>query len=112
MPTTHTAPAGQLPLFEGLPTLLPTWPTRGTLAHRALALLLDGSALDHPTFEATTGSWRLAAVVFELRALGWPVQSEELPAPTADSASRRIAQYRISARDLADLLAIRRGAAQ
>lgn len=100
--------AEQLTLFA-LPPMTPTWPRRGTLAERALALLLDGRSLDHPTFEAEAGSWRLAAVVFELRALGWPVQTAEKLAPTPDCPSRCIAVYTLSARALADLLAVRGG---
>ncbi|HMN91658.1 MAG TPA: hypothetical protein PKC60_00365 [Hydrogenophaga sp.] len=99
----------QLALFD-LPPLTPTWPRRGTLADRALGLLLDGRSLDHPTFEAQAGSWRLAAVVFELRALGWPVQSTDRPAPTPDCPGRYIGIYRLSARDLAALVAVRGGA--
>lgn len=99
----------QLTLFA-LPPMCPTWPQRGTLADKALALLLDGRSLDHPMFEAEAGSWRLAAVVFELRALGWPVQATDRPAPTPDCPSRCIAIYRLSARDLAGLLAVRGGA--
>lgn len=102
--------AEQLTLFA-LPPLAPTWPRRGTLAERALGMLLDGRGIDHPTFEAEAGSWRLAAVVFELRALGWPVHTNELPAPTKDCPGRAIAVYSMSARHLADLLAPREGSA-
>lgn len=93
----------QLTLFA-LPKTRPTWPRHGTLAHKALVLLLNGRGLDHPTFDAEAGSWRLAAVVFELRAKGWPIRSVDEPAPTPKCLSRRIAIYRLSARDLAGLL--------
>lgn len=97
--------AAQLALFE-LPTQAPTRPRPGTLAERGLEMLLDGRAIDHPTFELETGSWRLAAVVFELRALGWPVQTTEHLAPSRDCPGRAIALYSLSARALADLLAV------
>lgn len=99
----------QMGLFAPL-RMVPTCPQRGTLADRALARLLDGRSLDHPTFETESGSWRLAAVVFELRALGWPVRAAEKLAPTPSCPSRRIAVYRLSERDLAELLALRVGA--
>lgn len=98
----------QLALFAP-PPFTPNWPSRGTQADKALGLLLDGRHLDHPTFEAEAGSWRLAAVVFELRALGWPVQASHKPAPTPDCPGRYIAVYRLSARALADLVAVQRG---
>jgi hypothetical protein len=101
--------AEQLALFEPLPPLAPAWPTPHTQAAHALNRLLAGDTLDHPTFEAATGSWRLAAVVFELRVLGWPVQTTDKPAPAGECPSRTIAVYSLSAYDLADLLAIRGG---
>jgi hypothetical protein len=98
----------QMALFAPLRMAL-TCPQPGTLADRALTRLLDGRSLDHPTFEAESGSWRLAAVVFELRALGWPIRAAEKPAPTPSCPSRRFAVYRLSERDLAELLALRVG---
>lgn len=98
----------QLTLFA-LPPMCPTWPQRGTLAERALALLLEGRNLDHPTFEAETGSWRLAAVVFELRELGWPVQTTEKLLPTPNCPTRHIATYCLSACSLAHLHSVQNG---
>jgi len=92
----RTAPE-QLSFLEPAP-LAPAWPARGTLADVALALLLNGERPSHPEFEHRTGSWRLAAVVFELRALGWPVESDHIPAPTADAPARCIARYFLPAR--------------
>ncbi len=84
--------------------LAPTWPTRGTLADVALRLMLDGQRLTHPEFERRTGSWRLAAMVFELRALGWPVEVDHVPAPTAEAPARTIARYYLPARAFAAAL--------
>jgi len=55
------------------PPFNPQWPTRGTLADRALKMLMDGRMIDHPDFENDTQSWRLGAVVFTLRTLGCPL---------------------------------------
>ncbi len=82
----------QLTLLDPLP-FCPTWPQRGTLADRALGMFLDGKKLDHPDFEAATASWRLAAVVFELRELDWHIESIELPAPTEENPNRFISLY-------------------
>ena len=101
MAATHTPE--QLALFEAGP-FLPNWPRPDTLAETALALLLDGRELDHPTFERLTGSWRLAAVVFELRALGWPVQSDG-ETRTLEGKARNVARYSLSARTLAEVFA-------
>lgn len=51
-------------------------PVDGTLAAVALTLMLEGRKISHPTFEAYTGSWRLAAHIYTLKRLGWPVQTE------------------------------------
>ena len=94
--------SGQLALFD-LPACVPSWPTTGTLAERALNLMLDGAKLDSPTFQDETGSWRLAAVVFELRCMGWPV--------LATRTARGVAVYRLTARAIAEAVAIRGGRA-
>ena len=98
----------QLALFE-LPACLPSWPTSGTLAARALDMLLDGQVLDHPTFEHLTGSWRLAAVVFELRALNWPIGSRSRPAQPGERGV--VAVYSLPARAIAEAVAMRGGRA-
>lgn len=92
--------------FLDPPPFCPTWPQRGTLAERALEIFLQGKKLDHPEFEAATDSWRLAAVVFELRESNWPIESMELPAPTEDSPSRFISLYYLPGKYIAQALAI------
>lgn len=47
------------------PPLAPTWPQPGTLADKALEILMTGQGLTHPQFEAVTFSWRLAPAVIE-----------------------------------------------
>ena len=76
------------------PQFCPTWPKRASLAGRALSTLLKGQAITHPEFEIATGSWRLAEPI---RALchdhGWPVETVEIRAPTAENPNRKIARY-------------------
>ena len=93
------------------PPFCPTWPTRGTLADRALGMLMDGRLIDHPDFENSTQSWRLGAVIFTLRTLGWPVETIEVPSPTAHSPDRVIALYRLDGKFTAQALAMNGGAA-
>lgn len=95
----------QLSFLPPLP-FYPTWPTKGTLADSALTMFMDGRMIDHPDFEAATQSWRLAAVVFQLRDLGWPIESIEIPSPTADAPGRAIALYYLPTRIVAKALAL------
>lgn len=88
------------------PPFCPTWPTRGTLADKALGLLMDGRMIDHPDFENITQSWRLGAVIFTLRTLGWPVESIDIPSPTEHSPDRVICLYRLDGKYTAQALAI------
>ena len=68
----HTAKLQQETLFPELaPT--PLQPSPNTLASCLLALFKAGHALTHPEFEAISGSWRLAAVVLELKQLNWRI---------------------------------------
>ncbi|HJV75182.1 MAG TPA: hypothetical protein VJ654_13235 [Noviherbaspirillum sp.] len=87
--------------FEQLSFLLkpdfnPVWPTPNTLPARCLSLLLAGHALTHQDFIDITGSWRLAAVIFTLKGLDWPIESYEIPAPTIEAPSRHICRYYLS----------------
>lgn len=94
---------GQLSFLPPLP-FAPTWPRKHTLEDKALALLLDGRLIDHPEFEGDCGSWRLAAVVFNLRALGWPVDTIAKPAPTETRPGRTVALYRLPTKYAAQAL--------
>ena len=75
------------------PPFAPTWPMPGTLAASALDAFLRGEAMTSPQFEALSFSWRLSAVVYDLRALGWPVESIDVPSPTYEAPHRLIARY-------------------
>ena len=90
----------------------PTWPKRNTLADHALRLFLDGRVFDHPDFMGACGSWRLAAVVFQLRTLGWPVETIEIPSPSEEHPGRTIALYKLPAKYAAQALATMAGASQ
>lgn len=96
----------QLTLLPEQP-FCPTWPHLGTQASRCLDRLMQGHAMTHPGWEAVSLSWRLAAVVCELRDLGRPIESEEIPAPTRDCPDRTIARYRLPPSIIAFALAIR-----
>jgi len=75
------------------PPFAPSWPRKHTLEDKALALLLDGRAIDHPAFEGDCGSWRLAAVFFNLRVMGWHGVTTATPAPTETQPGRMVALY-------------------
>ena len=80
--------AQQGELFER-PPFSPEWPKPATLPDKALERLIAGQHLTHPQFLAATVSWRCAAAIKELRYLGWPVLTDELPRP----GRRPIADY-------------------
>ena len=105
-PTKATGVHGEQLSFLPPPPFCPTWPKRGTLADTALGLLMDGRMIDHPDFQDVTASWRLGAVVFTLRALGWPVETIDIPAPTEQSPDRLIALYRLDGKYTAQALAM------
>lgn len=100
----------QMSLLEPV-AFCPMWPTRGSLPDRALQIFLAGQAFDHPDFLEKYGSWRLAAVVHELRCLGWPIDTIDIPAPSEDQPGRTIALYKLPATYAAQALATMKGAA-
>lgn len=61
------------------PKYQPRYPIQGSMAAKALRLMLGGAKVAHPDFEAVTGSWRLAAHIYVLKKLGWPVMKELVP---------------------------------
>lgn len=81
----------------------PKLPAGTGLVRTALDMLLTGQSIDQPYFLEKTGSWRLSEYVRELRALGWPVRSLDVPAPTGSNLRRYIARYWIDGSDLVTL---------
>lgn len=71
------------------PRYNPKMPPERILAAKALRLMLGGMQITHPEFEALTGSWRLAAHIYILRKLGWPVLVAEEPIPSHDDDGRK-----------------------
>ena len=67
---------------------------------------MNGDMLDHPDFESSTQSWRLGAVVFTLRALGWTIETIEIPSPTDQCPDRVVALYCLDAKNTAQVLAM------
>ena len=68
-------------------------PPPATLEAKLLRVLLTGQSLTHIQFLALTGSWRLAAYVLSLRAVGWPIESEDISAQAVGRAAHSIARY-------------------
>ena len=109
------APADQAPAGEQLsllppPPFCPTWPARGTLAALALERLMDGALLNHNDFIGVCGSWRLGAVIFHLRSLGWPIETISSHCPTVQSPERMVARYKLDRKYTAAALATAGGA--
>ena len=96
--------------FIDPPPFCPSWPNRKSLAERALRMFLDGRVFDHPDFIGACGSWRLASVIFQLRALGWPITTVEIPSPSEGHPGRTIALYKLPAKFAALALALMSGA--
>jgi hypothetical protein len=53
-PTKTQGAYGEQLSFLPPPPFCPTWPKRGTLADKALGMLMDGRMIDHPDFENST----------------------------------------------------------
>ena len=101
-----TGVSGEQLSFLPPPPFCPSWPTKNTLADIALGMFMDGRMIDHPDFENLTQSWRLGAVIFTLRALGWPIETIEIPSPTEQSPDRVIALYHLPGKYVAEALAM------
>lgn len=112
-PTTYQALGAfgeQLTFLPPAP-FCPQWPTKGTLAEKALGMLMEGRVFTHPEFEQATQSWRLGAYIHVLKDLGWPVETVEIPSPTEDCPDRVIARYRLDGKYAAEAAALKREAA-
>ncbi len=67
----------------------PAYPKVHTLSSRALSLLLQGNAITHREFWQRTGTYRLAALIFELREKGWEIRDAKETVSTSDPTKRR-----------------------
>ena len=70
------------------PQYNPKYPPQASLTNKALRLMLNGSRLTHPQFEALTGSWRLAGYIHTLKKLEWPVHTEHVSIPGNEEGDR------------------------
>ena len=104
------SPGEQLSFFEP-PPFEAAWPKHHTFADKALKMLLDGKVFDHSDYLDGCGSWRLASAVFELRALGWPIETVKIPAPSKESSNRYVALYRLDIEFVAHVSATTAGGA-
>ncbi|MFM0662975.1 hypothetical protein [Paraburkholderia sediminicola] len=95
---------GQTPMFDP-PKFSAAWPTTGTFADALLARLLRGQRIAQTDFEQ---SWRLTAYVRDLKALGWPIQSEQIKGPEG---RRSISRYFLSRTTIAAACAMQGGKA-
>ena len=110
-PTKVQGASGEQMSFLPPAPFCPTWPKKGTLADRALGMLMDGKVIDHPDFRGSTQSWRLGAVSFTLRTFGWPIETIEVPSPTEHCPDRTIALNHLPGEYIAEALALMTGRA-
>lgn len=71
-------------------------PAAGTIRAAVLDAFLAGRSLTSLEAWQELGTSRLAADVFELRRMGWPVVSEESPVQCREGRSARVAVYRLA----------------
>lgn len=91
------------------PDFNPVYPTPNTLPARLLAMFFKGQDFIHPEFEKVTGSWRLSAVAFSLKELGWPVETHDIAAPTPECATRTISRYYLPAKVIQAVMGVPHG---
>lgn len=99
--TKTTEAFGEQLSFLPPPPFCPTWPTKGTLPDRALALFMEGRVLTTPDFQEVTKSWRLGATIHSLRDMGWPIDGITIPSPTEITPGRLITLYRLAGKYIA-----------
>ena len=109
VPAGEATAGEQLSFLPPLP-FSPSWPSSGTLAALALESLMDGALLNHNDFIGACGSWRLGAVIFHLRSLGWPIETISSHCPTVQSPERMVARYKLDRKYTAAALATAGGA--
>lgn len=73
------------------------YPRKGTARAEVLAALQRGQRLTSLDAWRDFGTSRLAAVVFELRRMGWPIIAENITVPARHGQHSQVARYRLLA---------------
>ena len=101
--------AEQQELFETY-TFSPRLPSPSSKAGLALRILITGKSLTQPEYLRIDGSWRLSAIIFDLKnEYGWPIESLDIPAPCKENPNRYISKYKIKVWALKSLKGFRHG---
>jgi len=82
------------------PGFIPFWPNPDKLPGR-LKILFSVPSLTRHEFMIRAGSWQLTAVVYQLRMIGWPIESLEIHAPNTATPGRAICGYDLPAKLIA-----------
>ncbi len=80
----------------------PSYPAHGTQPARLLAALLRGSAVNPLGGWRSLGIYRLSDTVYQLRGLGWPVQTDRLYVSNRFKEPCYVAQYMLLAHAIND----------
>ena len=108
----HQAYQAHLDGIEPAP-FAPNWPKQNTLASDALEQFLSGKSLTTDEFAQLTPSHRLSAVVFTLKALGWPIHCYYVPQQRGNKRKpAMIGVYQLKNHYRQQALAARRGVAK
>ena len=80
------------------PDFNPKLPKKNTLPWIALSLMLQGKKITHRSFDNKTESWRLAAVIHQLKKdFGWVIRDKDISQHTEKKPRRRtIRKYFLS----------------
>ncbi len=98
----HQSTQQQPELSDSHPAPVKTYPTHGTQPARLLAALLYGSAINPLGGWRSLGIYRLSDTVFQLRGMGWPVQTDRLNVSNRFKESCYVAQYMLPAHAIND----------
>ena len=79
------------------PAFNPAYPAHGTQPARLLAAFIFGAVIDPLKAWRRTGIYRLADTVFQLRGLGWPIETGRLDVHNRFGEACHVAQYRLAA---------------
>ncbi|HEX7342162.1 MAG TPA: helix-turn-helix domain-containing protein [Rhodanobacteraceae bacterium] len=73
------------------------YPREGTVAADVLAALRAGQLITSLDAWRDFGTSRLAAIVFDLRRMGWPIVAETIAVPNRHGQRSKIARYHLPA---------------